>query len=86
MQEDVTYWNDLLNEWRIALAKKAMETFFISSVENRNNMRTTYTNLGNSAEKFTDWLIKMRDNALYNQHGANVMQSLTFGVTERGQL
>ena len=82
---DVAYWDALLLEWQTALAKKAIEQFFISSVENRNNLRTTYTSLSGNAERFTDWLVRCRSNAAYNQFGMNVNQCLTFGVTNNGQ-
>jgi hypothetical protein len=83
---DVAYWDALINDWYAALAKKSVEQFFISSVENRNNLRTTYTSMAGNTERFTDWLVKMRAQAMYNPGNTNVNTWLTFGVTNNGQL
>ena len=80
----MAYWSDLLAEWQTAVRKKAIEAFFISATENRNNTRTTYQTLG-SIQAFTDYLIRMAQQEAYG-HQPNVMLNSTFGVTENGQL
>jgi hypothetical protein len=44
-----------------ALANRAWESYFLSSVENRQEMRTTYTLLGNITS-YIEWLRMMADN------------------------
>jgi hypothetical protein len=44
-----------------ALANRAWESYFLSSVENREQMRTTYTMLGNITS-YIEWLRMMADN------------------------
>lgn len=78
------YWATLLEEWKVALRKGTVEAFFISSVENRNQQRTTYQSLG-SIQAYTDYLIRMAE-AENAGNSANVMQSITFGVTRGGYL
>ena len=78
------YWQELLAEWQAAVRKKSIEAFFISAVENRNNMRTTYQTLG-SVTMYTDYLIRMAQQESMGI-GMNVMTHSTFGVTENGQL
>jgi len=77
-------WAQILAEWQTALAKKAIEAFFIAGVENRNNMRTTYQSLG-SIQAFTDYLIRMAQQEAMGGD-MNVMCHSTFGVTENGRL
>jgi hypothetical protein len=84
MANTTAYWQGLIDEFDVAMAGKAIEAFFISSVENRNNMRTTYTNLANNAPKFREWLVAMRDNASSGR-GEGVMSFLTFGVVSGGR-
>jgi hypothetical protein len=44
-----------------ALANRAWESYFLSSVENHQQMRTTYTMLGNITS-YIEWLRMMADN------------------------
>jgi len=48
-------WVEILARWKLALLTKNIESFFINSYENRNEMRTTYSRL-NDIAKFTEWL------------------------------
>lgn len=48
-------WVEILARWKQALLTKNIESFFINSYENRNEMRTTYSRL-NDIAKFTEWL------------------------------
>lgn len=48
-------WTQMLADWKTALARRDINSFFLASYENRNEMRTTYTKLGNIQE-FTAYL------------------------------
>jgi hypothetical protein len=48
-------WRTEYNRAKEALANKTWNEYFLSSVENRQEMRTTYTILGNITD-FVDWL------------------------------
>ena len=64
-----TTWQSILDEWKTALADRDMESFFISASENRVEMRTTYTKLGNITA-FTGWLEgKAADEAVSTNDG-----------------
>ena len=78
------FWSNLLAEFQIALAKKDTDSFFYNSVENRNQQRTTYQELG-SLQRYHDYLIKMASSERAGVE-PNVMSSMTFGVTQNGQL
>ena len=75
-----TYWQDLLAEWKVALARKAIDAFFVAGAENHNNMRVQYQTLG-SIKAFTQYLYSMVE---YEKAGIGmgVMVNSTFGVTE----
>ena len=79
-----TYWRDLLAEWQSAIIKRNVDSFFIESVENRQNMQTKYSSMG-SVQAFTDYLIKMAsEETLYGNDplNQNVMRNSTFAVGE----
>lgn len=49
------YWQNELDRFKIAYAKKNIDAFFINSTTNSREMKTVYTNLG-SISKFIEWL------------------------------
>ncbi len=55
MATEITTYAEFLARWKLALFNRSIESFFVSATENRNEMRRTYTLLGN-VERFTAWL------------------------------
>lgn len=52
-----TSWAAEYQRAKDALASRSWDSYFMSSVENHEEMRTTYTLLGNITD-FIDWLAK----------------------------
>jgi len=48
-------WTAELARWKDAVANRNVESFFVASTENRNQMRTTYRRL-DDIQSFTEWL------------------------------
>jgi hypothetical protein len=53
-------WVDEYTKAKNALADRTWSAYFQSSIENRDQMRTTYTKL-NNVTAFIDWLKQMAD-------------------------
>jgi hypothetical protein len=50
-----TTWTSELERWKNALSDRNIDSFFIRTSENSNQMRTVYNSLGD-IQKFTEWL------------------------------
>jgi len=50
-----TFWRDFYNGFRVALAEKKIESFFIAEVESHSKVRTVYQRLG-ATTNFLDYL------------------------------
>ena len=84
METSATYWQDLLKEWQAAVRTRNIESFFLNTVENRNNQRTVYQNLG-SITAYTEYLVRQAANEI--EYGndplqSNVIRNTTWGVGE----
>ena len=72
-----TTWRAEYNRAQEALAGMSWDAYFVSSVENNREMRTTYTRLGNITG-FIDWLLNkaIEEEQGFSSTGGSFMRSV----------